>query len=242
MYDPFNVYRDRYKEFIENIMKERPINEHFDYSSYHHVIPECCGGKDNEDENIRVYLTHKEHFIAHKILSEDNPSIRGLQYAFWRMCNGRVTQATPEEYEEARIRVSKNMREDNPASRDGVRFKIAESHKKENISEAYRRNMSVAAQNRPPISEETRKRQSAVRRGHTVSEETRRKSSESNRGQKRSNETRKNISVSLTGKFSDAQREAMKHRVYQHICERCGEEFTNKSSKGKYCPHCRGDQ
>ncbi len=106
MHDPLNVYRGRYKEFIESISSSRPLNERFKHSSYHHVVPKCCDGKDNDEENIRIYLSHREHFIAHKILSEENPENHELFYAYWRMCNGRVTEASPDEYEEAKIRYS----------------------------------------------------------------------------------------------------------------------------------------
>ena len=79
MYDPLNVYRGRYKEFIENHLEYHPeYLERGDNTSYHHVIPECCGGT-NDEENLYLYLPHKEHFIAHRILSEDNPHIKGLQ-------------------------------------------------------------------------------------------------------------------------------------------------------------------
>lgn len=102
MYDPLNLYKGRYREFIESIMRGRPLNEYFEYSDRHHIVPrdDECRGKDDEDNLI--YLTYREHFVAHQILSEENPNIRSLVYAAWRMCNGKYKVATPEEYDKIR--------------------------------------------------------------------------------------------------------------------------------------------
>ena len=84
-----------YKEFIESI----PMDRILIYKESHHITPRCLGGTDKE-ENL-IDLTLREHFIAHKLLHEENPDDRSLFYAYWRMCNSRY-DCTPEEYEIAR--------------------------------------------------------------------------------------------------------------------------------------------
>jgi hypothetical protein len=50
------------------------------YKECHHIIPKCIGGNDNPD-NL-VYLTAREHFIAHKLLCEIHPDSDKLLYAY----------------------------------------------------------------------------------------------------------------------------------------------------------------
>lgn len=62
-----------YEAFIQNILDTRgrfgiPKGE---YKERHHIIPKCMGGWDEEENIIDLYA--KEHFIAHKLLAEENP-------------------------------------------------------------------------------------------------------------------------------------------------------------------------
>lgn len=223
MYDPLNVYRGRYKEFIEDIMKERPLNEHFEYSEYHHVIPFCCEGIDNDEDNIRVYLTYREHFISHKILTEENPENRKLFNAYWRMCNGRVKISTPEEYEDARRRHAEFMRgEGNPVYNghtEETRKKMSYTHTgsthsldtKKKISDALTK---CVGESRPWYG-----------RHHT--EETKQKISEANVGKKRSEETKRRISNAKRGKsLSDSHKKKI-----SESCRNPSEETRKKMSE-----------
>ena len=54
------------------------------YSEWHHVIPLCMGGGD-EDENL-ARLTPEEHFIAHKLLGKIYPDNFKLAFALLGMC------------------------------------------------------------------------------------------------------------------------------------------------------------
>ena len=56
----------------------------FEYVEGHHIIPICMGGPNNKD-NI-VYLTAREHFVAHQLLSLIYPKIPGLIFAVELMC------------------------------------------------------------------------------------------------------------------------------------------------------------
>lgn len=121
-----------YEEFIESIKNGR-INEKFENSEEHHIIPKCMGGTNDKDNLI--YLSMREHFIAHKLLAEEHPNNQKLCYAFWMMCGNRKV-CTPEEYEEAKLLNSKHAREINLGNKycagksrsEEVKQKIKENH------------------------------------------------------------------------------------------------------------------
>ena len=66
----------RYYQYLNNIIDNRgqwniPEDE---YKEGHHIILRCFGGTGNthsKDPNI-IWLYPSEHYIAHKILAEDN--------------------------------------------------------------------------------------------------------------------------------------------------------------------------
>ena len=100
-----------YAEFIQNILYNRGRfacdNE---YHERHHITPKCLGGTDDNENLIDLYA--KEHFIAHKLLAEENPNNHGLIYAWWLMSHCKTTdqkryECTPDEYEDAKITFSK---------------------------------------------------------------------------------------------------------------------------------------
>ena len=72
---------ETYNEFIHNILETRGRfacgNE---YHERHHIIPKCLGGLDEKDNLIDLFA--KEHFIAHKMLAEENPENDGLVFAW----------------------------------------------------------------------------------------------------------------------------------------------------------------
>lgn len=101
-----------YKEFIEDIIDTRgqwniSDNEYFEV---HHIIPVCLGGKPSHEQctpsvkfsqhpNL-IWLYPKEHYIAHKLLFEENPDCYGL-YAAWL---GTTANYTISEIEYAQLR------------------------------------------------------------------------------------------------------------------------------------------
>jgi len=74
----------QYYNYINNILSTRGRFNVDGYKERHHIIPRCIGGTN--DETNLVDLTASEHFIAHKLLCEDNPSHRGLAKAWLMMC------------------------------------------------------------------------------------------------------------------------------------------------------------
>jgi hypothetical protein len=85
------------------------------YKERHHIVPKCIGG-DNSISNL-VYLTAREHFIAHKLLCKIHPTIKGIQFAFWAMVvykskkNQREYKISSREYQLIREDISIIMRE-----------------------------------------------------------------------------------------------------------------------------------
>lgn len=103
-----------YQEFITDILNTRGRNGCGDlYHESHHIIPKCIGGSNEKDNLIDLYA--REHFIAHKLLAQENPDIHGLLSAYAVMAlmkndNQERQYATPEEYEDARISFSDAMK------------------------------------------------------------------------------------------------------------------------------------
>lgn len=106
-----------YDKFIQNILDTRgrfACGE--EYHERHHIIPKCLGGTNDKDNLIDLFA--KEHFIAHKLLAQENPNNNSLIYAWG--CMAFVTrddvnryELTPEEYEEAKIAMSNARKGEN---------------------------------------------------------------------------------------------------------------------------------
>ena len=189
-----------YKEFINNILNTRGRFECGDeYHERHHIVPRCVGGTDNEDNLIDLFA--KEHFIAHKLLALENPDNKKLVYA-WTMMSWIKNdsqdryEVTPEEYEEARKRLSELGK-----SRKGIkRGPFSEEHKRK-ISESNKGKV---------VSKETRKKLSDAHKN--PSEETRRKIRENRRdmsgknhpmyGKHHTEEAKKKMSEACKGRVS----------------------------------------
>lgn len=75
-----------YEALIEK-RRKKPLNRDAVYCERHHFIPRCMGG-GNEAWNL-VYLTAKEHFVAHHLLHKINPTDQRLLAAFIAMCAPR---------------------------------------------------------------------------------------------------------------------------------------------------------
>lgn len=128
---------ETYKEFINNILEIRGrFNCGEEYHERHHIKPKCIGGTNDEENLIDLY--GREHFIAHKLLAEENPDNAKIVSAWWNMCQiqGRSKQRyvpTPEEYESARKAFVKHMSEmmtgeNNPAKREKIKQILSDNH------------------------------------------------------------------------------------------------------------------
>lgn len=108
-----------YIEFIQNILNTRGrFNCGDEYCERHHIMPKCIGGTNDEENLVDLYA--REHFIAHRLLAEENPDNRKLQLAYICMSfakNDREHRYRLDEYEyeKARIACSKAFSgENNP--------------------------------------------------------------------------------------------------------------------------------
>ena len=139
----------RYYDYINSIIKTRGqwnINDG-DYKECHHIIPKSYGGPGKagqKHENI-IWLYAKEHYQAHKILAEDNPTENNVVYAFWLMNNMNNKNqkreiGSAEEYELSRklfIQSEKNKKTKYKKIIRVCPFCNTEFQTKENLSKAY---------------------------------------------------------------------------------------------------------
>lgn len=116
-----------YKEFIDNILQTRGrFNCGNEYHERHHIIPKCKNGSDDDTNLIDLFA--REHFIAHKLLAEENPDDDQLAHAYTLMAfvkdnRQKRYELTPEEYEDARKIYSERFSgSKNPASRLVIRL------------------------------------------------------------------------------------------------------------------------
>ncbi len=65
-----------YLKIYQELVKKRREICFEGYGEVHHIVPSCMGG-DNENSNL-VYLTAREHFIAHKSLVKIYTNERGI--------------------------------------------------------------------------------------------------------------------------------------------------------------------
>lgn len=111
MQDELQQSMETYKNFIQNILDTRGrFNCGDEYHERHHIIPKCMGGTNDADNLIDLFA--REHFIAHKLLANENPDNAYLSYAYGCMAwvktdNQKRYELTPEEYEDAKIAFSK---------------------------------------------------------------------------------------------------------------------------------------
>ena len=197
-----------YEEFIQNILDTRGrFNCGDEYHERHHILPKCMGGT-NDEENL-IDLFAKEHIIAHRLLALENPNNDSLVYAWHMMSvindNQHRYELTPEEYEEAKIAISK--------------LKLGKSHSIETIkklSDAAKERLNDP-ENHPWYGrhhkEETKSKMSRSKKelysnvanhpmyGKHPTEESKEKNRQSHLGKKASEETRKKMSKSRKGRF-----------------------------------------
>jgi hypothetical protein len=229
------IEAEQYIDLIKNAQNknyktrdEAKSKEPSGYVENHHIVPRSIGG-DNNKLNL-IFLTAKEHFIAHKLLSEmfDNKHFQEkMIYALWMLSTTRddKTILTAEEYEEIKIKYIEILK--------GHAYWLGRHH-----------------------SQETKDKISNDRMGEkhhfyggTHSQETKDKISKAATGQIRSEEYRKNISEAKMGEkngmfgttWSDEKRKSFtekmsgeNHPMYgKHHTEEAKEKNRKSSEKRK---------
>ena len=105
-------YKTQYKNLIKTRIDRKKIKG--TYYEKHHIIPKCWGGC-NKKENI-IYLTAREHYIAHWLLYRLRPHSNGISFAFWKMTfpGGKFVERnykiTSRAYEEAKQAMAESNR------------------------------------------------------------------------------------------------------------------------------------
>lgn len=129
--------------------KVRDPNKWFKDSERHHILPKCLGGIDSKDNLI--YLTPREHFVAHKLLTEENPHDSKLQYSYLLLSTHKGSRLTEYDYEEYRIKASKVYsetlsRENNPfygkTHTEESKLMMSLTHQNVKLSESHKANIS----------------------------------------------------------------------------------------------------
>lgn len=166
-----------YKKIYADLVDRSRSRQLLGYSEKHHVVPRCLGGVDTPS-NI-VELLAREHFIAHQLLIKIFPDSHGLSVAAFLMAR-RLNKAGSQSKEYGWIRErfaaihSQRMKEkvfeitqprlDYYVSRKGI--PLSDAHK-ENVARALRgrvftpetiAKMSLAANRKPPHSQETKEK------------------------------------------------------------------------------------
>ena len=201
-----------YNEFIDKIINERGrFNCGNEYHERHHIIPKCLGGTNNKDNLIDLYA--KEHFEAHRLLSLENPQIKGLVYAWHRMSNGG----------------NKNM--------DSYKLTQEEYEEMKKVYSEMRRKEATGVKQ----SAETIEKRVSKLRGKARSEEVKEAVRKAQKGRKVSEETKQKISDSLTGRQSALKGKKMSEKgrlslcKYVYYCPELNESFfSSKEIQDKY--------
>ena len=220
-----------YADFIRSIQEKRPDNIKFENSERHHIIPKCLGGT-NEESNL-IYLTLEEHFIAHRMLVEENPGNLKLASAFWRMCNsGKV--CTPEDYAKAREVFVANLKE----SYKGEGNPFYGKHVTPEHAAKMSAGLSRALRGKPHSPEHTenfRKAMMGKTKGKPKPPGFGEKISKANKGRVVTQETRDKIAAAQRGVKRGPRKNPLK---YHCKCKVCGEEFMGNSPSHSICEKC----
>ena len=96
---------DALAEYLELITSAKSVarkryptaDSRYVYYEQHHILPKSLYPDFRLHKENLVLLTAREHFIAHKLLTEIFP-IQSMFYAYWRMCccNREKCEITPE--------------------------------------------------------------------------------------------------------------------------------------------------
>ena len=122
-----------YNEFINRILETRgrfgiPNGQ---YKERHHIIPKCLKGDDKKTNLIDLYAS--EHYIAHKLLAQENPTVHSLVFAWNKMAKCKSTNQerdyiiSEEDYEKLKIAMKEALTKRNIS--EETRKKISESRK-----------------------------------------------------------------------------------------------------------------
>lgn len=226
----------KYSEFIQNIISSRgqwseEVRNSNRGCEKHHIVPKCMGGLPKyptwkKHSNI-IWLYPQEHFIAHQLLVEENPTNIKLLRSFILMSVGRNNKLslTAEDYENLKLAAKYVAQMDNPAKRIEVRTKISIAAKKRKLSADTKLKIGLAQKGKV-TSVEVKEKISVANKGkhnHKTSESTKYKMSKAHKGKKHSATHKNNISKALTGRKLSAEHKDNLKKALINNPKRCGE-------------------
>jgi hypothetical protein len=207
-----------YQKIYNNLIKREITRE--GYVEKHHILPRCLGGLDNKENLVDLYP--EEHYLAHLLLCKIHPGNQKLLYAAMNMTTGSMInngKRSNKAYGWLRRQYAKSMSGDNnPARRnpnlqkeaakkrvgqkrtEETKARMSAAQKGRLLTENHKVKLSIAATNRPPISDETRQKlkqrpPNKGMLGRTMSAETKSKMSVSQQGKTMSDEAKAKMRI-----------------------------------------------
>lgn len=227
-----------YKIIYQNLIQNRKLKGIITgYKEKHHIIPKSFGGS-NDSSNL-IYLTAREHFIAHLLLARIYPN-SGMVHAAYKMAclfrNNKKVKITNRIYETLREKHAYRVSTD----------------------EISKKKKSIATKGRKQTKEHIKARvESRKQNGKWLSEETIEKIKIANLGNKfpnrnkGSNRTQAEINGAKKSSESRKGRKMLPEQVAKSIASRKGKSVNRKplsddqkenlrieKSKKITCPHC----
>lgn len=249
MNDTFNIYRGRYKEFIESKLSERPSNEEFQDSVCHHIILRSLGGTWDDGY---IHLTYAEHLRAHEILFEENPNIPEIIYAYYCMCtmkcgykvNNDTYERLQKSYRE--LQSSRWSGEGNPKSKNPPYGELNPMYGKPSPNRGKKISRGHTLEGKKIISECISIRNTnRVWVNNGIEEKFLDTSELCNylelgyiRGRLCKGKGNPGLKgIKYSEEFRDKARISSSRRDYPKVCARCGKHFLGGKS-ARYCPDC----
>lgn len=231
-------YQWHYERLVST--RKSRAREEGKYYERHHVIPRSMGGTD--DESNLVYLTAREHFLAHWLLWRIHRN-REMAFAFFAMHkwkrNNEPKKFSSICYQEAKESMTLFLSEKMKQQTIWKGRKQSDEH----IQKRVEKIKGKTRKNKSKFSEESRKNMSESRKLYLAnnpivfSEETKKKISSSLKGIKRSEETKKKMSNSQKGHLPTKGNAGNTHT--EESKRKMSETIKKNSALQKYqCPHC----
>lgn len=239
-------YLKHYNELMLSRQRLNRSKRKGDGLERHHIVPKSIGGS-NEPTNL-VYLTYKEHFIAHLLLTKmfDGKNRAKMIYAFAKMClcspnQLRDRKVSSRYFEKVKLLQSQYCRGANHSS-TGRKVHTEETKQKLKIrmtgpgnpsfgKPAWNKGLSpTRGDYKRTYTEKHRQSQRERMTGRLVSTATRQKVSAAQKGIPKSDEHKRKISESMTGR-------SLGTYAYESVLSRA-DKLRGTKQEIVTCPHC----
>ena len=222
-----------YQKIYTNLINRAQSRTSKGYVEKHHIVPRCLSGTDSKENIVNLYP--EEHYLAHLLLCKLNKGNSKLLYAAMNMTSGAMInngKRNNKAYGWLRRQYADSMSGDNNPNRrnpniqkeaakkrigqkrtEETKAKMSASQKGRKLTEEHKLKLAEAAKNRPPISDETRKKlQNRIPNrgmlGEKQSAESVGKRADANRGRKNSDEAR--LKKSAAAKIREENKRKLK--------------------------------